>query len=366
MPQRVDPLSQAAPIADDKGRPSPFFIRQWQNLLTLVATVATDAAAIAANTAAIVALNARTITAGVGLSGGGNLSANRTIDLEDTAVTPATYGDSTHVARITVDQQGRVTAASDVAIAGGTDGTGAALAVAILADTPTAYWKCDETSGNVLDYGGGSFNLTLGGTNTQAATRLFPNSTEKYLFLGATGGNASLTGSAGSVLGVSSPLTGDWTVEALAACEGTSAVNNPFFSIDGGASETQANNCQIQFGFTSAGGYRTRWENGSGTDVNTDAPFQPTRLAGVPTHWCVVKDGTANTLSFYMNGVRLRTAVSYGSDEPDGGSGTMIAYIGANGETVAANMVIGHVAFYNGVKLSDSRIFAHAQAAGVI
>lgn len=36
--------------------------------------------------------------------------------LDDTAVTPGTYGDSTHVAQITVNQKGRITAASDVAI----------------------------------------------------------------------------------------------------------------------------------------------------------------------------------------------------------------------------------------------------------
>lgn len=47
----------------------------------------------------------RTITAGVGLSGGGDLSANRTIDLEDTPVLPGSYD----LATVTVDQQGRIT-----------------------------------------------------------------------------------------------------------------------------------------------------------------------------------------------------------------------------------------------------------------
>lgn len=36
--------------------------------------------------------------------------------LADTAVTPGTYGDATHISQFTVDQQGRLTAAADVLI----------------------------------------------------------------------------------------------------------------------------------------------------------------------------------------------------------------------------------------------------------
>lgn len=64
------------------------------------------------------ALAIRTITAGTGLTGGGDLSANRTLALADTAVTPSTYGDGTHVGQFTVDQQGRLTGAASVAITG--------------------------------------------------------------------------------------------------------------------------------------------------------------------------------------------------------------------------------------------------------
>lgn len=62
------------------------------------------------------AANTVEIIAGVGLDGGGNLAANVTIDLANTAVVAGTYGDAANVAQVTVDAQGRLTAASNVAI----------------------------------------------------------------------------------------------------------------------------------------------------------------------------------------------------------------------------------------------------------
>jgi parallel beta-helix repeat protein len=61
-----------------------------------------------------------TVTAGTGLTGGGSVSlgGSTTIDLNNTGVTAATYGNATSVAQITVDAQGRITGATNVAISG--------------------------------------------------------------------------------------------------------------------------------------------------------------------------------------------------------------------------------------------------------
>ncbi len=103
-----DPLVFTERITDEQGRPTEYFLRQWISQ----GIGSKDAAVL------IEALIARNLIAGVALAGGGDLSADRTFDLEDTAVAPAQYGDAANVAQITIDQQGRITAAADVAVAG--------------------------------------------------------------------------------------------------------------------------------------------------------------------------------------------------------------------------------------------------------
>lgn len=64
--------------------------------------------------------DSRVITAGTGLTGGGNLASNVTISMSNTNVTIGTYGGGTNAAEITVDQQGRITSAANVTIPQGT------------------------------------------------------------------------------------------------------------------------------------------------------------------------------------------------------------------------------------------------------
>jgi len=61
--------------------------------------------------------NTTFVLAGTGISGGGQLTGNVTINLANTAVVAGTYGTASQVSQVTVDAQGRITSASNVAIA---------------------------------------------------------------------------------------------------------------------------------------------------------------------------------------------------------------------------------------------------------
>jgi hypothetical protein len=71
-------------------------------------------------TNAMLANSSLTVSPGTGLSGGGSVSlgVTTTLNLANTAVTAGTYGSATQSPQFTVDAQGRLTSASNVAISG--------------------------------------------------------------------------------------------------------------------------------------------------------------------------------------------------------------------------------------------------------
>jgi len=117
-PSKVSPLADNVKIVRSDGTPDPYFVRQLQRLLDEKADTA-DLAQEASDTANAAVPQTRIIDTTAPLSGGGDLTADRTLTHDDSGVTADTYGDASNVPQITVDAKGHITAVTEVAITGG-------------------------------------------------------------------------------------------------------------------------------------------------------------------------------------------------------------------------------------------------------
>jgi hypothetical protein len=126
-----------------------------------------------------------TVAAGVGLTGGGQANANSTVtlDLANTTVSANTYGGGTNAAEVTVDAQGRITAAANVAIPQGTVtnvATGTGLTGGPITSTGTI--ELANTTVTAGTYGG---NTTVAVVVVDAQGRLTSASNVAIDFAGA-------------------------------------------------------------------------------------------------------------------------------------------------------------------------------------
>jgi Concanavalin A-like lectin/glucanases superfamily len=246
------------------------------------------------------------------------------------------------------------------ALVGSVDfGTSAALSAAITLLGPAAYWKMNDASGSLVDSSGNGFHITgISGTVNYNFTPLFPFDDEKYFRFGSTTARATLTTPMGQV----PPLTGNVTVVALLFVESLTTNQVNFFQFGGDpASETEANNVQMLVALTTAALMATFWEHGAG--VNDQTNSVAFARVNEPLIVAAVKDGTANTITFYRNGRQVGAAVAY-TNEPSGGSGTMRINLGYDGVTNTNNFVMGHLAFINEA-LSADEIYDLAVKAGL-
>lgn len=105
MARRPTPLIRDVPIVNADGTPTERFLNWLQGQLKLNS----DADAVVEST----------ITGGTALTATGTFPGDTVLNLDDTAVTPGTYGDAANIPVVTIDQQGRITLASETALTSG-------------------------------------------------------------------------------------------------------------------------------------------------------------------------------------------------------------------------------------------------------
>ncbi len=145
-----------------------------------------------------------TIAGGTGLTS--SVSGQTiTLDLDSTAVTAGTYGDSTNIPQFTVDAQGRITAASNIAIA--------------------TNFSIAGDSGNVDVVNGGE-TLTVVGASGQLATTITNNQIQVAIVDGATIANLSVTGTFTSddITSSQVTVTGDAVITGNLTVQGTQTI----------------------------------------------------------------------------------------------------------------------------------------------
>ena len=173
-----------------------------------------------------------TLTAGTGLSGGGDITANRTFNISNTGVTAADYGSSTAIPVLSVNAQGQITAASTAAIS-------SSLTIA-----------ADSGSNDVVTVG--TDTLTFAGTTNEIETTVSNNQIQIGLPNNVTvGGNLI--------------ISGNLTVSGTTTTVNTETINlaDNIITLNSNATGTPSENAGIEVERGDSTNVSLRWNEGS-------------------------------------------------------------------------------------------------------
>ena len=305
------------------------------------------------------------VVAGTGLTGGGTTGAV-TLDLEQTGVTPGTYGDSGNVAQFTIDAVGRISSVIEVPVPQGdisrvniTAGTGLTGTVDTTSGDHTQTLGLTATGVTAATYGTAtsipqitvdatgrvttvtsldvsdhtqslSWNLanttlTIGGGNSVDLSGLLDNIDTDTQTLGLAGNVITISGS-GSTVDLTTALSSvatDLSTTSVAALQDIDTISG---ISDGQALLWNTANSKFQYGNVSGGGASNAYKTISVTgqsDVVATGEDTLTLVAG--TGMSLTTD--AGTTSVTITADPVYVGLNFGTfDTPSGGSLDMGAF----------------------------------------
>ena len=164
--------------------------------------------------------NTVNVLAGTGLSGGGALTGNVTLNLANTSVVAATYGNATAVSQIVVDQQGRVTSASNVSISVGNSN---------LQNSNVVLGNTTLTLGSTVTAVG---NLSLNNVTINSGNATLTNVNVTYRGTSSNTGALNVGGNlSSSDIGIISSFVGNGSTYSYVAIQNTNSSNTSYASV---------------------------------------------------------------------------------------------------------------------------------------